>query len=168
MWEFYFIFCHMDCVQDGSLRKCWRFISQPPHSKHTLCKYNRKHHFLSFLSLSTYLSSNAGQNFPSARNQEGNQSHSSETEAHQNAGVPKIGVLMSTWGQRSSLQFQEEQRAETKPPAQSWELRKDCLSWAQKTEGGKKSIHKPWDTAWKKSSEFPESLEYGFGFRPNL
>ena len=44
---------------------------------------------------------------------------------------------MSTWGQRSSLQFQEEQQAETKLPAQSWELRKDCLSWAQKTEEGK-------------------------------
>ena len=38
----------------------------------------------------------AGENFPRARNQEGNQSHSSETEAHQNAGVPKIGVLMTT------------------------------------------------------------------------
>ena len=124
----------MDCVQDGSRRKCWRFISQPPHSKHTLCKYNRKHHFLSFLSLSTYLSSKVGENFPRARNQEGNQSHSSETEAHRNAGVPKIGVLMTTWEQRSSLQFQEEQQAETKPPAQSWELRKDCLSWTQKTE----------------------------------
>lgn len=29
--------------------------------------------------------------------------------------------------------------AETKPHVQSWELRKDCLSWAQKTEG--KTVH---------------------------
>lgn len=141
MWEFYFLFCHMDCVQDGSPRKCLRFISQPPHSKHTLCKYNRKHHFLSFLSLSTYLSSKAGENFPRARNQEGNQSHSSETEAHRNAGVPKIGVLMTTWEQRSSLQFQEEQQAETKPPAQSWELRLSLLDTEDR--GGKKSIYTP-------------------------
>lgn len=43
---------------------------------------------------------------------------------------------MTTWGQRSSLQFQEEHRAETKPPAQSWELRKDSLLGTE-DRGGK-------------------------------
>lgn len=149
----------MDCVQDGRPRKCWRFISHPLHSKHTLCKYNKRHRFPSFLFLNRYLSSKAGQNLPGSRNNEGNQSYNIERAAHGNAGIPRIGVLMSPWGQRLRLRPQEEQRwnpeiwlLKLSPmcKAGSWER---TVSPGHRRQRGKQSIHRPWDAVWKKSRQ---------------